>query len=277
VQRIPQGTTIQEEVSATDTRDTASSIVLDFRRGFEAGWDAGGERSGSRSRAKGPFLEFLNGLGNLLRTGVSFLILLGMGLGALYFFPRPFDVVTRTCQASFWRSLLVGWAALVLSPFVWITGLLLLVVTIIGIPFALLWIPVFWMALAVSILFGTLAASRMLGAWWVGQARLPIPRGMDREKPAVQLGLGAILLLAAAAASAVFQMGGSLFQIFHVLFAILGGVIVANVMALGLGAVLLSRAGRDSRWSQGIEDLTPAEDEELFAAEGTPASETGNA
>ena len=271
VQRITSATALEQETGTADTRSAEPATMSEFRRGFQAGWDAGDERPRASSRSSGPLHTFFNGLGNLLRTGVSFLILLGLGLGALYFFPRPFEVVTRTSQVSFWRSLVVGWAALVLSPFVWITGLVLLVVTIIGIPVALLWIPAFWMALALALLFGTLAVSRMMGAWWVGRSGLPIPRGMDPDKPAVQLGIGAILLLMAPAAAAVFQMAGSFFQIFQILVAVVGGVLAANVMALGLGAVLLSRGGRNGRWTNGLDDLTLSLDEELFTSEASGA------
>jgi hypothetical protein len=271
VQRMTAAMAMPEEsATARDTRDTATSIRSDIVRGFEAGWDAGGDRSArasSQSRMRGPLGTFFTGFGNLLRAGMSFVVLLGMGLGALYFFPRPFEVVTRTSQDSFWRSLLVGWAALVLSPFVWITGMVLLVVTLIGIPFALIWIPAFWLALAVALLFGTLAVSRMMGAWWVSRSGLPIPRGLDPDKPAVQLGIGSLLLVAGPVAAAVFQMAGSVFEIFRILSAILGGLLVVNVMALGLGAMLLSRAGRDGRWTNGLEDLALDLDDELFTSE----------
>jgi len=269
VQRMPSGAVSTDDVE----RDSESSIASDFRRGFEVGWEAGSDLKRTTSRDRGTWWPFFSGLGNLLRTGVSFVILLGLGLGALYFFPRPFEVVMRTGQDSFWRSLLVGWAALILSPFVWITGLLLLLVTIIGIPFAILWIPLFWMALAIALVFGTLAVIRLMGRWWIGQARLPIPRGLDPDKPAVQVGLGAGLLLALAAASAIFQMGGSLFQIFHVLTAVLGGILVANVMALGLGAFLLSRAGREGRWTDDLEPSSGDTNDELFAADPPVAND----
>lgn len=262
VQRMAREQPQDRSGATVDDVDPSPSFRSEFQRGFEAGADL--RRA---ARQTGPFHEFFTGLGNLLRTGVSFVILMGLGLGALYFFPRPFEVVTRTCQASFWRSLGVGWAALVVSPFVWITVLLLLTVTIIGIPVALLWIFVFWMALALAILFGTLAVSRVIGAWWVGRSGLPIPRRMDPEKPAVQLGLGTAVLLASAAASALFQMGGGLFEIFRILSAVVGGILVANVMAAGLGAFLLSRAGRDGRWTNGLDDLAVDLDDDLFTAE----------
>ena len=263
-----------EAPSAASLRSELESMRDEIRAEVERGLRDGMRETGSRpsreARSSGGFFRNLvSGVGGLLQTAVTFALLLGIGMGILYFFPRHFEVVARTATHVPGRSLAVGWAGLLLSPFAWIFGIIFLTATIIGIPVMLLWLPLFWVALAVAILFGFLVVSRNLGAWWVHRRDDFHPQGLDTEQPAARLGVGLVLLLAAFAGSSLLEIGGPLFTVFQVLLVVMGSVAAVNVAAMGLGAVLLSRAGRDRRWTGGADDLgygdDPFEPESPFA------------
>jgi hypothetical protein len=250
-----------ESTPAASLRSEMEEMRAEIRAEVERGLRDGmrgtpGTRPSREARSSGGFFRNLaSGVGGLLQTAVTFALLLGIGMGILYFFPRHFEVVARTATHVPGRSLAVGWAGLLLSPFAWIFGVIFLTATIIGIPVMLLWLPLFWVALALAILFGFLVVSRNLGAWWVHRRDAFHPQGLDTEQPAARLGVGLVLLLAAFAGASLLEIGGPLFKIFQVLLVVAGTLAAVNVAAMGLGAVLLSRAGRDRRWTGGADDL----------------------
>ncbi|TVP44690.1 MAG: hypothetical protein EA350_11000 [Gemmatimonadales bacterium] len=235
---------------------TAADIRAEVERGIRDGLRESPTRSTRTARSSGGFFRNLaSGVGGLLQTAVSFALLLGIGVGILYFFPRHFEVVARTAAHVPGRSFAVGWAGLLLSPFVWIFGIVFFTATIIGIPVMLLWLPLFWVMLAAAVLFGFLAVSRNLGSWWVNRRNSYQPQGIDTAQPAARLGVGLVLLLVAFAGASILEIGGPLFGIFQVLLVVIGTLLAVNAAALGLGAALLSRAGRDRRWAGEVGDL----------------------
>ena len=246
-----------EGTSAASLRSELESMRDEIRAEVERGMreTSSGRQSRETRSSGGFFRNLVSGVGGLLQTAVTFALLLGIGMGILYFFPRHFEVVARTATHVPGRSLAVGWAGLLLSPFAWIFGIIFLTATIIGIPVMLLWLPLFWVALAVAVLFGFLVVSRNLGAWWVHRRDAYHPQGLDTEQPAARLGVGLVLLLATFAGASLLEIGGPLFSIFQVFLVVVGSLAAVNVAAMGLGAVLLSRAGRDRRWTGGTDDL----------------------
>jgi hypothetical protein len=255
-----------EAPSAASLRSELESMRDEIRAEVERGLRDGvretsGARQSRETRSSGGFFRNLvSGVGGLLQTAVTFALLLGIGMGILYFFPRHFEVVARTASHVPGRSLAVGWAGLLLSPFAWIFGIIFLTATIIGIPVMLLWLPLFWVALAAAVLFGFLVVSRNLGAWWVHRRDAYHPQGLDTEQPAARLGVGLVLLLASFAGASILEIGGPIFTIFQVFLVVVGSLAAVNVAAMGLGAVLLSRAGRDRRWTGGADDLGYGDD-----------------
>jgi len=235
---------------------SAADIRAEVERGIRDGLRESPTRTTRSARTSGGFFRNLaSGVGGLLQTAVSFALLLGIGVGILYFFPRHFEVVARTASHVPGRSFAVGWAGLLLSPFVWIFGIVFFAATIIGIPVMLLWLPLFWVMLAAAILFGFLAVSRNLGSWWVNRRDSFQPQGIDTAQPAARLGVGLALLMVAFAGASLLEIGGPLFRIFQVLLVVIGTLFAVNAAALGLGAALLSRAGRDRRWAGDVGDL----------------------
>lgn len=202
------------------------------------------ERPRRPSRGRGVTLNLLGGISGLVQTAVTFAILLAGGLAVLYFFPRHLEVVARTAQNAPGRAAVVGLAGFVLAFPTWLLGLLVLVVSIIGIPVAILWIPAFPLAVALAVGLGYLAVARNLGRW-ASRRDFQGLEGLDASRPAVQIGLGIALLLAAFALGHVFQIGGPWFGIFKGLLMAAGFVLTVLASCVGLGAVLLSKGGRD--------------------------------
>jgi hypothetical protein len=202
----------------------------------------------SRGRARGVVGNLVGGVAGLIQTVMTFAILLGIGLAVLYFFPRNLEVVARTARNSTGRAAAVGLAGIVLAFPTWFLGLLVLVVSIIGIPLALVWIPGFPLALALATGLGYLAVARNLGQWVSGHD-IQGMEGFDANRPAVQIGMGLAILLGAFALGHVFQIGGPWFGFFKGLLMAAGIFLTLAAACVGFGAVLLSRGGRDTTFA----------------------------
>jgi hypothetical protein len=227
-----------------------------------------------RDTSRSVFRNIVRGLGGLFQTALTFLLLVGLGLAILYFFPRHFETVARTAHNATGRSALVGLAGLVLAFPTWILGIVVLAITIIGIPVMLLWLPVFPLAFAMAMVLGYLAMAWNLGRW-VSRRQFQGLEGFETSRPAAQIGTGVAVLLVAFALAHLFRMGGPVLGIFHGLLTFVGVVLSMVAIVVGLGAVILSRAGRDRHyagggWSPDDDPFGPEPDP--FGPRGTPFS-----
>ncbi|MEX2295457.1 MAG: hypothetical protein WD804_03970 [Gemmatimonadota bacterium] len=189
-----------------------------------------------------------SGIGGVLQTGVTFGILLAAGLGVLYFFPRRLEVIARTARETSLRSAMVGLAGLVLALPTFVVGIVLLAISIIGIPVILLWVPVFPIALAGAMIVGYLAVARNLGGWIFGSEDRSLA-GFSGTSAAANIGIGLAALLAFFAVAHVFEMGGPWFSVFNVLLHSVGFIFSALAMCIGLGAIILSKGGQSSSYA----------------------------
>jgi len=185
---------------------------------------------------------------NLFRTLLSLAILLGAALALVHFFPQRAEVIAQTVRASSGRSVLVGVAGMILAFPLWIVGIVVLAISIIGIPFLVVWIPVMPLALATAILIGYLAAARALGGrLFQGEARRLA--GLDLNEPVGQIGIGLAALLGAFALAGILGMGGPWFGVFQGVLLATGVVLSGLAASIGLGAVILSKVGQDTRFA----------------------------
>jgi hypothetical protein len=196
-----------------------------------------------RVRRAPALTNIARGVGSVFQTLVTFAILFGIGLLLLYFAPRNFEVAARTARYATGRAALVGLAGSLLAFPLWVVGIVVLAVTVIGIPVMLLWLPLFPAAVALAITFGYLAVARNLGRW-ASQRHIHL-ESLDASRPAVQLGAGLVVLLAAFALAGVFQMGGAWLSLFQGLITFVGVMLTIFAGLVGFGAILLSRGGRD--------------------------------
>ena len=242
-----------ERIAVTESVSTSSNLadrspIVDIRDEIRREVEAAREAEGSRGGLLSPLRNIGQGIAGLFQTFVTFGILFALGLGVLYFFPRQIEVVARTARTVTGRAALVGAAGLVLACPVWVVGTALLAVSIVGIPALLIWVPGVPLAVAISMPLGYLAVARSLGQWLSGRGIGALGR-LDQTRPAVHVGVGITMLLAAFALAHVFEMAGGWLRPFEVMFQIIGMGFTALAICIGVGAIVLSRAGRDPAYA----------------------------
>jgi hypothetical protein len=200
---------------------------------------------GPNIRMHGPEFHapFLEGVGGLVGT-VVWIIVLGALAALMYLLARrPVERMSYRVARSPWKAALVGLVAWILFVPVLVLTVVLLAISIIGIPLLLV-VPFALVALAVGILIGFTAVARHLGA--AAETRF----GWQHENPylAVLIGVGLIMLLTFFA-SALGVAGGPI-AVFAIILGILGFVIQFAAWTVGFGALLLTRFGTRYAWGE---------------------------
>jgi len=204
-------------------------------------------------RVHGPQFHapFLEGIGGLVGT-VVWIILLGAFASLAYLLARrPVERMTYRVATSPWKAALVGLVAQILFFPVLVLTVVLLAVSIIGIPLLLV-IPFALVALAIGVLIGFTAVARQLG----GAAEQRFGWQHDNPYIAVLVGVGLIMLVSFFA-SALGVAGGPL-HVFAVILAIIGFVIQYAAWTVGFGVLLLTRFGTRYGWGETAGPESPA-------------------
>ncbi len=189
-----------------------------------------------------PFRPVVRGVGGVIEKLVMVLVLGMLGAGFLAFAGQNMDAIAETARRSPGRAALVGCAGSFLLVPVWIIGAIALVISIIGIPVAIAWLPLFPLAAAVAALLGYVTVARNAGEW-LADSGFPWTGWIRKSNPLFTLVGGLLGLSAAFIAGHVISMAPFLGFLSGLLFAV--GVIVTVLAAqIGFGAVLLTRAGR---------------------------------
>ena len=174
----------------------------------------------------------------LLFTG--FLIVL---CGFLYLvLSRPLERVRDTSVDSAAKSLLIGFLILALSIPGLVTVIIVLAISIIGIPFLiilLLSLPFLMIALLAAMLYGFAAVSLAVGSVLRGQLKLGITSSL------MMIAVGVFALRTMTLSGDLLDAIG-LPGFITVLFGFAGFVIQLGALCTGLGAVVLSRFGLSS-------------------------------
>ncbi len=193
-----------------------------------------------------PLRHIMSGLAGLFGDMFGLVIVVALGFVVVHFAGNRLQNVADAAVASPGRAALVGLAGGFLLLPVWVLGSLALLVSIVGIPLLIVWLPFFPLAAFLAHGLGYLAVAIGIGEWL---ARRGIP-ALDRIRPSNQLhvlGAGAAALVAPSAFSHVAEMGGSsLGSFLSGLFTFLSVAIALAALTVGFGAVLLTGAGRTS-------------------------------
>jgi len=189
-----------------------------------------------------PFRYIGKGMTGLVSTLSTFLVMALIGFAVVFFGRKYLEGVADTARHATLRSGLVGLAASFLVLPVFILGIIGLVISIVGIPLLLVWIPLFPIAVVLAAAFGYLAVAhaagealaerRFYGGDWFR---------LGNSYYYVLTGLG--ILLALFIAAHVVQMAGPWFNFLYGLLKFLAVMLTWAAVSIGLGAVLLSRAG----------------------------------
>jgi hypothetical protein len=194
---------------------------------------------------------FLEGVGGLIMT-VIWVIILGALAALMYLLARrPVERMAYRIAQSPWKAALVGLVAQILFFPVLVLSIVLLAISIIGIPL-LLAVPFALVALAIGMLIGFTAVARILGG--AAESRF----GWQHDNPfvAVLIGVGIIMLVSFFAS--VLGIPGGPLGVFAVILGILGFVLQYAAWTVGLGALLLTRFGTRYGWGEAPGPGTPA-------------------
>ena len=200
---------------------------------------------GPNIHVRGPEFQtpFLEGIGGLMMT-VVWIIVLGAMAALMYLLARrPVERMAYRVAKSPWKAALVGLVGQILFFPVLVLTVVLLAVSIIGIPLLLV-VPFAILALMIGTLIGFTAVARNVGAG--AENRF----GWQHDNPyiAVLVGVG-IILTVSFFASALGVAGGPL-GVFAIILGILGFVIQYAAWTVGFGALLLTRFGTRYGWGE---------------------------
>ncbi|MDX1566663.1 MAG: polymer-forming cytoskeletal protein [Longimicrobiales bacterium] len=197
----------------------------------------------SRYGAPSPLRSVGRGLGGLVQNVIGFAVALLLAFGVTRLFPGNLTLVEKATERSPGRAALVGIAGLFLLVPAYVLGMVVLAVSIVGIPLLLLWIPLFPLAAVVAGGLGYLAVAVLLGRWIIRQdfRNLDFLQG-GNDLHAAAAGLAALLIPYAIAN--VILMGGPWLGAIHGLLSAVGILAGSIALIVGFGGVLLTRGGR---------------------------------
>jgi hypothetical protein len=209
-------------------KTTTVGIQMPFVTGHHPMWEGGGP---------------LGALGGLLLTLLFIALLLILGAICQLVAGRNVDRMETSLRSSPLKAGLVGFLAQVLFLPVYVIGLVLLVITIIGIPIAVLWAVGFFVLGFVAHLFGFTAAARAAGDSMMRRLNRPL------ASPHVALLMGLIALFSPMLVHNLFHFGPGIMDLIAMLFAIVGLVVLYVAFTIGFGAAVLTRFGTRTTWS----------------------------
>ncbi|MGD8288444.1 MAG: hypothetical protein PVI31_07460 [Gemmatimonadota bacterium] len=208
------------------------------------------DRDGSIFSA--PFRAVASAVGGLLENALMILILGLLGAAAVMFAGENVDVIAETARRSPGRAAMVGLAGTFLLLPAWILGAVALAVSIIGIPVAIAWLPLFPVAAVLAAVLGYLAVARNAGEW-LADSEYPWTGWIRKSNPLLTIVGGLVGLMALFVAANVLTIV-PFFGFVTGLLAVLGTVLTFVVVQIGFGAVLLTRAGRRREyWPNGYD------------------------
>lgn len=197
-------------------------------------------REQRRERAQQPWYRpITRGFAGIVSTLAIGLVLAGVGAGLIFYGLPYLQTVSDTIRVSTLRSAAVGLAATFLVIPAYLVLLVLLAVSIIGIPVIIVAAPLYPVAVVVAVGFGLIAAAHAIGERTAEQRT---PSDIRYRNAYAYLFGGVGLLIAPMLVGYLVGMTGFLGFV-RVLLLILGWAGVATAAMVGLGAVVLSRAG----------------------------------
>jgi hypothetical protein len=251
-------------------------------------------RSEMRDRDAGPslfapFRPVIRGVGGVLENLVAIFVLALIGAAVIAFGGDKVDVIAEAARRSPGRAAAVGMAATVLLIPIWVLGFIALLVSIVGIPVAIAWLPLFPLAAFAAGIVGYLAVARNTGEW-LAESDYPWTHWIRKSNPLVATVGGLVGLMILFVAANVVSMAPFLSVVTGLLMAV-GTIVTVVAVEVGLGAVILTRAGRrreqwsrysaDEAWEAAMKvdvedvDIGDVEDVRVGADDSSPAGESG--
>lgn len=205
-----------------------------------------------RHRRPSFFGRIGSALSGVVATAVAFAVLGVLASVASMAAGGRGDLIAKAVRHDAARSAAVGLAGGFVTVPVFVLGVVALAVTIIGIPGLLVWVPLFWPAVAAAVFVGFVAVARNVGLVVLdrGYGFLAWANPGDRVH-ATLAGLGAIFLPMAVGQALdplpLIGWAGGLLQAFF-------WMAVAAAAVTGFGAVLTTRGGQRMGGNHAIHD-----------------------
>jgi hypothetical protein len=181
-----------------------------------------------------------DGVFGLISTIALGFVLAGIGAVLVFYGRSHLDTVSDTIRASTLRSGIVGLAASFLVIPAFVILVVALAVSIIGIPFLLAAVPLYPLAVAAAAGMGLLGAAHAIGERTSEQRNDGFDFRYRNSYAYLFTGLG--MLLAPLVAANLIEMTGFLGFI-GVLLKVVTWMVIWAATTIGMGAVILSRAG----------------------------------
>jgi MFS family permease len=196
------------------------------------------------ARSRNPFRHISEGLAGIFSILVAYTVLFGIGFGVIFFGGRKYiEGVADTARHATGRSFLVGLAAAFLIVPAFVLGIIALVISVVGIPGLLVWVPGFPVAFVLALLLGYLGVAHAAGEAFA-ERRFYVTDWFQRGNSYYFLLSGIGILLALFLASQVVHMAGPWLRAINAILIFLGVMSTLTVVVIGFGAVLISRGGK---------------------------------
>lgn len=208
------------------------------------------------------------GVGGFVGT-VSWILFLGLISCLVYLLARrPIERMEYRAVTSTWKSAAVGLAAQILFLPALVVTIVVLSISIIGIPL-LLGIPFVLLAIVIGVLVGFVAVAKALGQ--AAESRF----GWRHANPYIALLVGIGLIMAVSFFGSALGIAGGPLQVFAMILGIVGFVLQYIAWTMGLGVLLLTRFGTRYTWDG--EGGPPDAGPESGPAAPAPAPPSGTA
>lgn len=198
-----------------------------------------------------PIRPVVRGVGNIVEKLIAVFMLGLLGAGFLTFAGENMSTISETARRAPARAAMVGFAGSFLLIPVWILGAVALCVSIIGIPVAIAWLPLFPLAAVLAAVLGYVAVAQNAGEW-LADSNFPWTGWIRKSNPLVTLFgglLGLSFAFLVANALSIVPFTGALTG----LLGVVGGIITLIAIQIGFGAVLLTRAGRRREYTSAFD------------------------
>ena len=196
------------------------------------------------TRRYNPFHHITEGLAGIFSILVTYVVLFSIGFATIFFGGRKYiEGVADTARHAPGRSFLVGLAGSFLVVPAFILGIIALAISVIGIPALLVFVPGFPVAVVLAVLLGYLAVAHAAGEVFA-ERRFYVTDWFQRGNSYYFLLSGIGILLALFLVSQVVHMAGPWLRAISAILIFLGCASTAVVLLIGLGAVLISRGGK---------------------------------
>lgn len=209
------------------------------------------DRSDDSFSIMSPIRPIVRGVGGVFEKLIAVFLLGLLGAGFLAFAGENMSTISETARQAPARAAMVGFAGSFLLIPVWILGAVALCVSIIGIPVAIAWLPLFPLAAVLAAALGYVAVAQNAGEW-LADSNFPWTGWIRKSNPVFTLFgglLGLSFAFIASNALSIVPFTGALTG----LLAFVGCIITLVAMQIGFGAVLLTRAGRRREYTSAFD------------------------